>query len=105
MKESISRNDIVKFLLANESFLSQDAAIQISEKLLTCSNMLKPNITEWLETKPFSDIWVRDKYCLNAVLKIRGNPTSLLAVADAILALDAFAKEVSKEHLIWQKRM
>ena len=73
MNESISRNDIVKFLLANESFLSQDAATQISEKLLTCSNILKPNITEWLKSKPFSDIWVRDKYCLNAVLKIRDN--------------------------------
>ena len=105
MKESISRNDIVKFLLANEAFLSQDTAIQISDKLLSCNDMLKPNITEWLESKPFSDIWVRDKYCLNAVLKIRGNPTSHLAVADAILALNAFAEDVSNEHLIWQKRM
>lgn len=105
MNESISRKDIMEFLETNEFFINQNTAIQISDKLLTCDDTLKPNIVEWLKSKPFSDIWVRDKYCLNAVLKIRGNPTSPLAIADAILALDAFAKDISKEHLIWQKRM
>ena len=95
----------------NKKFFEADCDIapnvtdKISEQLIKCVDILKPNISEWIESKPFSDIWVRDKYCLNAVLKIRGNPSSPLAIADAILALNAYAENAQNEHLIWQKRM
>ena len=105
MNKVISKNDIIRALMKNNFFINPNTAIQISEKLLACSDILKPNIAEWIESRPFSDIWIKDKYCLNAVLKIRGNPTSPLAIADAILALNSYAENTVNEHLIWQKRM
>ena len=85
--------------------ICDNAAERISAQLVNCADILKPNIAEWINSKPFSDIWIHDKYCINAVLKIRGNPTSSLAIADAILALNAYAENTTNEHLIWQKRM
>ena len=72
---------------------------------MNCVEALQPNISEWLEGKPFSDIYIRDKYCLNMVLKIRGNPASVYDIARAILALNAYAEDEKREFLIWEKRM
>lgn len=83
-----------------ESFVEK-----LSAQLVNCVDGLRPNIAEWIDSKPFSDIWIRNKYCLNVVLKIRGNPTSPIAVANAILALNAYAENTANEHLLWQTRM
>lgn len=77
---------------------------KLLSKLMNVNEVLFPNIIEWVTYGQFSDIWIRDKYCLNAVLKIRGNPTSPLAIADAILALNAYAENDTNEHLIWQQK-
>lgn len=102
---NINLESIEKKLFEAEYGVTKNVAKKISVQLEKCVDSLKPNIVEWLETRPFSDIWIRDKYCLNAVLKIRGNPASAIAIADAILALNAYAVDSSNEHLIWQKRM
>ena len=102
---NITVETIKSKLLEPQHCISDTVAEKLSAKLAKCVDSLKPNIAEWIGSKPFSDIWIRDKYCLNAVLKIRGNPTSPLAIADAILALNAYAENIANEHLIWQKRM
>lgn len=96
----------VRLKLSNSSYgITSYVAEALYNRLVQCADILKPNIVEWLDSKPFSDIWIRDKYCLNAVLKIRGNPTSPFAVADAILSLDAYAVNEENEHMLWQRRM
>ena len=96
---------IKRKLLESQHCISEPVAEKIASQLVCCDERLKLNIAEWIASKEFSDIWIRDKYCLNAVLKIRGNPSAPLSIVDAILALNAYAKSEANEHLIWQLRM
>ncbi len=99
-------SESIKNKLFESNFgLSESFAENMSQRLLDCDDVLKPNIAEWLEGKPFSDIYIHDKYCLNMILKIRGNPTSALDTAKAILALNNYAADKEKEYQLWQKRM
>ena len=102
---NITLENIKSRIIDGTQGISENIAERIARRLIRCSDALEVNIAEWLESKEFTDVWIRDKYCLNAVLKIRGNPKTPLDIADAILALNAYAENTANEHLIWQKRM
>lgn len=80
--------------------LSVSNANELLDRLLECDEVLSTNIQEWTENKTFSDIWVNDKYCINAVMEIRGSSDFL----SAIIALDDYLKDESKEYALWQPR-
>lgn len=73
---------------------------KIVDRLLACDEILAPNILEWVENKPISDIWVRDKYCVNAVMEMRSSKDFI----SAIIALDDYLKDESAEYALWQMR-
>lgn len=76
-------------------------AKRIVDRLFECDEILMPNILEWAENKPISDIWVRDKYCVNAVMKMRGCNDFI----SAVIALDDYLKDESTEFALWQMRV
>ncbi len=77
-------------------------AASIHSQLNDVVTELKPNIVEWVSGEPISDIWI-GKYCVNAVMKIRGDDNFV----GAILALDRYAKNPTRENeaRLWLTRM
>lgn len=74
--------------------------IQLAEKLVNIDNELRTNIEEWADDKPLSEIWIRGKYCVRAVMQIRQDDDFI----DAISALNEYVKKASNEYLIWRQR-
>ena len=74
---------------------------ELADRLMSVEALLRPNIEEWLLNKPLSDIWVRDKYCVGAVMNIRQDDDFV----SAIIALDDYLKDESAEQQLWQLRL
>ncbi len=87
-------------LLEEKPHLSVALANETIDRLFNCEESLFTNVIEWLESKKYSDIWIKDKYCVGAVLKMRGDTDFI----SAIIALDDYAKDESKEHTLWKTR-
>ena len=68
------------------------------EQLNKLDSRLIPNLIEWMEEKTITDIWV-GKYCVNAIMSIRGD-------SDFLSALEAMNTYLSDEEagisLIWR---
>lgn len=97
----ISDTDKIKLTekIENDTFYQNGKSI--AEKMMNCEEVLIPNLMEWIYDKELSNIWIRDKYCIRAVLKIRNSNEFV----DAFLSLDAYAKDERNEFLLWQQRM
>lgn len=87
-------------LLMDKPHYSHTKCEQLSERLINAEKKLIPNLLEWTEGRPLSDIYVRDKYCIGAVLKLRGSTDFV----SAFLALDSYAKDENNEPFLWQTR-
>ena len=74
---------------------------EVTDRLMCVDKTLHQNIEEWLSDKPISDIWVRDKYCIGAVMNIRHDKDFV----SAIIALDDYLKDENTEQHIWQMRL
>ena len=70
-----------------------------ASRLLRCEEVLLPNLLEWLNGKPLTEIWVHDKYCIGAVMKIRKSDDFI----HCFLALDDYAKDSGSESAIWTR--
>ena len=70
-------------------------------RLTDCEESLLPNLREWAEGKELSDIWINEKYCINAVMQIRNDGD----FPEAFIALDEYAKSEAAEQFIWRTRM
>lgn len=95
MREKIHRK-----VLQAKPYLPDEKAWQLTDRLLRADGRLAENLREWVEGKELSDIWIRDKYCIGAVLKIRRSNDFI----SAFLALDEYAKDEANEAGIWQTR-
>ena len=73
----------------------------LAEKLLSLSPELLPNLSEWACGLPLSDIPVRGKYTVRAVLAVRNDRD----IPSALLALDAYAKDPSQEFRVWRMKL
>lgn len=61
---------------------------------------LIPNLREWVDGKPITDIWI-GKYCVNAILSIRGDTDFL----SALEAMDTYLRdEEAGIALIWRAK-
>lgn len=59
---------------------------------------LIPNLKEWIDGKKISDIWI-GKYCVNAIMSIRGDSDFL----GALEAMNTYlCNEADGIHLIWR---
>ncbi len=87
-------------LMQTKPHLSVFSANEVLQKLITADERLLINLYEWLNGEPLSDVWIHGKYCIGAVMKIRDDDDFV----SAFLALDEYAKDISKEHLLWQAR-
>ena len=70
---------------------------ELADRLVHVNDLLKQNLLEWLEDKPLSDIWIDNKYCIGSILKLSGDTN----FASALIALDDYAKDKSKEYVLW----
>lgn len=59
---------------------------------------LLPNLEEWIEEKEISDIWI-GKYCVNAIMSIRGD-TDFLGALEAMNTY--LCDETDGINLIWR---
>ena len=74
--------------LALDTWLEDQA-----DRLAAIIPELQPNLAEWLRGEPFTDIRIRGIYSLQGILNLRRNGD----VRSALLALDAYAKDQTKE--------
>ncbi len=101
----MTRDELLAKLKNKLAYLPESMAQKLAEKLVDCEAVLHTNLVEWAQDKPLSDVWIRDKYCMNAVLEIRGGGRSGLDVADAFLDLNEYVKNSDQEYRIWRIRM
>ncbi len=87
-------------LMQSKPHLSVVMVDEIMQRLIDADERLKTNLYEWLNDKPLSDIWIHNKYCIGAVIKIRNDQDFV----SAFLALDEYAKDIDKEPFLWQQR-
>lgn len=81
------------------SAMTEDQRTHTAERLLLCEDLLLTNLAEWTKNMPVSDIWVNDKYCIGAVMKIRRDDDFVAA----FIALDDYAKSPESEAEIWHR--
>lgn len=79
--------------------MTENQRYVIVERVLLCEDRLLPNLLEWTKKIPLSDIWVNDKYCVGAVMKIRRDDDFVAA----FIALDDYAKSSDSEPEIWRR--
>lgn len=89
-------------ILKEKNLGLDDAYIEKIAKDLFCNldERLKLNLNEWIEGQNISDIWI-GKYCINAIMSIRGDN-------DFLGALEAMNTYLHNEEdgirLIWRGR-
>lgn len=79
--------------------MTENQRYVIVKRLLLCEDRLLPNLLEWTKNIPLSDIWVNDKYCVGAVMKIRKDDDFVAA----FIVLDDYAKSSDSEPEIWRR--
>ena len=81
--------------------MSVDSAMKMAGDIVRDTDeRLENNVAQWMEGEPLTDDWV-DKYCIGAILAIRGDTDFL----DALRAMSRYIEDpVAGEHLIWRKR-
>lgn len=102
MTEKLMLKEAVKCRLrevAPYRAMTEEQRTQTAERLLLCEDFLFPNLAEWTNNMPVSDIWVNDKYCVGAVMKIRRDDDFVAA----FIALDDYAKSSDSEPEIWRR--
>ena len=93
--------EAVQNRLSMDGKISPAAQTELVRKLLTLSPELRPNLAEWACGLPLSEIPVREKYTVNAVLSIRGDND----VLSVLLDLDAYGKDPAQEFRLWRKKL
>ncbi len=97
MTTSEYKRKIFDKLLQTKPKLSVFEANLIANRLLKVNELLQQNLLEWIEDNPLSDIWINEKYCVEGVMKMRGNKDFV----SALISLDDYAKNVEKESVLW----
>ncbi len=94
------KKKIFEKLIQTKPHLSVVTANEIIQRLIDIDERLQVNLYEWLNDEALSNIWIHDKYCIGAVMKIRDDGDFIMA----FLALDEYAKDINKEPFLWQAR-
>lgn len=97
MSTSEHKRKIFEKLLQINPQLSVFEANLIANRLLNVGNLLQQNLLEWIENKQLSDIWINEKYCVEGVMRMRGNKDFV----SALISLDDYAKDIKKENALW----
>ena len=97
MTKSEQKIMIFDKLLQINRKLSVYEANLIANKLLNVDDLLQQNLSEWLENKQLSDVWINEKYCIAGVMRMRGNNDFV----SALISLDDYAKDKAKERDLW----
>ncbi len=97
MNTSERKRKIFDKLLQTNRKLSVYEANLIANRLLNVGDLLQQNLLEWLENKQLSDIWINEKYCVEGVMRMRGNKDFV----SALISLDDYAKDIEKENALW----
>lgn len=87
-------------LIQAKPHLSLVMANELLQRLVDIDERLEVNLYEWLNDRPLSDVWINNKYCIGAIMKIRDDDDFVTA----FLALDEYSKDVNKESFLWQAR-
>lgn len=95
------KEKIVNRIKEVHPYFTAQATEELADRLMKTEEALTVNLTEWLEGKALSDIWVRDKYCIGSVMHLRASEDFV----SAFIALDDYAKDESKEQGIWRMRL
>ena len=84
----------------NSTLDNERAIAQAKELTENLDPRLMPNLKEWVEGKEISDLWI-GKYCVNAVMDIRGSKDFI----SALNAMNLYLKdENAGVRVIWRGR-
>lgn len=97
MTDRIALAEAVKSRLLISSDPAQCA--YFASRAANCEEELLPNLLQWLNNEPLTDIYINEKYCIGAVMKIRRSDEFM----PSFIALDDYAKDPDSELSIWQR--
>lgn len=80
---------------------NENKQLEFADRLMNVDERLLQNIEEWIAEKPLTDIWVRNKYCVRAVMQLRQDNDFI----DAVLSLNDYAQNASNEYRLWRQRL
>ena len=75
----------------------------MATRMVNCVPELKQNLYEWEEGKALTDIYIRGKYSIAAVLCIRNEMLSDMNFVDAFISLNRYAVDESDERFLWRR--
>lgn len=92
-------HDLVNCIRTKCAGISDDYAKSYAEELLAdLDPRLTSNLMEWMEGREISDVWI-GKYCINAIMSIRGDRDFL----GALKAMNTYLHdEEAGISLIWR---
>lgn len=95
----INVQDLVPVIRLRHPELDEKYVDQYARELLkNLDARLLPNLREWMDGKPVTDIWI-GKYCVNAIMSIRGDRNFL----SALCAMNTYLQnEAAGIALIWR---
>ncbi|MCH5314740.1 MAG: hypothetical protein J1E81_02410 [Eubacterium sp.] len=91
---------IIKRIKEQYPYYSKEKQKEYAKLLMSVDERLYQNVEEWVNDNSLSEIWIRGKYCVRAVMQIRQDDDFV----DAVLALNEYAKKASNEYMIWRQR-
>ena len=98
---NITNESIIKAIRRDSPLIGDKAAAVLSDKTReTTDPRLEENVREWIEGKEISDLWV-GKYCINAIMSIRGDKDFIDALETMSIYLNDEKKGINR---IWRMK-
>ncbi len=99
---SVEKSKILQALRREDLSLKERVLSELADRIRADTDpRLEQNVIEWAEGRKISDLWI-GKYCVNAIMSIRGD-------SDFVSALDAMnlylADEKAGVRKIWRARV
>lgn len=99
---NVNRESIIEAVKRDNPSIKEGAATLLSDRIKNSTDSrLEKNVREWIEGREITDIWV-GKYCINAIMSIRGDKDFI----DALEAMNLYLTD-EKEGIrrIWRTRV
>lgn len=98
---NITNESIKKAIMRESPSIGEEVAAVLSDKIReTTDYRLEENVREWIEGKEISDLWV-GKYCINAIMSIRGDKDFIDALETMSIYLNDEKKGINR---IWRMK-
>ena len=85
----VDKKKLVEAIMGHNPLADEHYANYMAERIIKeGDDRLEQNLAEWMQEKPISDLWI-GKYCINAIMSLRGDEDFL----DAFLTMSLYLRD------------